>query len=66
MAYEAVLFEKRGHVAILTLNRPDRLNAISAALRTEVHAAVDEAHADDEVRALVVTGAGRASVPAPI
>ena len=59
MAYEAVLFEKRGHVAILTLNRPDRLNAISAALRTEVHAAVDEAHADDEVRALVVTGAGR-------
>lgn len=59
MAYEAVLFEKREHVAILTLNRPERLNAINAALRAEVHAAVDEAHGDDNVRALIITGAGR-------
>jgi enoyl-CoA hydratase/carnithine racemase len=59
MAYTAVLYEKRGHVAILTLNRPDRLNAISAEIRADVHAAVDEAHADDAVRALVITGAGR-------
>ncbi|MBS0409596.1 MAG: enoyl-CoA hydratase/isomerase family protein, partial [Proteobacteria bacterium] len=59
MPYTAVLYEKRGHVAILTLNKPDRLNAIGAELRADVHAAVDEAHADDQVRALVITGAGR-------
>ena len=58
MAYETVLFEKREHVAILTLNRPERLNAINADLRRDVHAAVDEAHADDDVRALIVTGGG--------
>lgn len=59
LPYTAVLYEKRGHVAILTLNKPDRLNAIGAELRADVHAAVDEAHADDQVRALVITGAGR-------
>jgi len=59
MAYEAVLYEKREHVAILTLNRPDRLNAIGPAIRSDVHAAVGEAHKDDTVRALIITGAGR-------
>ncbi|MBS0471178.1 MAG: enoyl-CoA hydratase/isomerase family protein [Proteobacteria bacterium] len=59
MAYETILFEKREHVAILTLNRPERLNAISAALRADVTAAVAEALADDDARVLVVTGAGR-------
>ena len=65
MAYEAILFEKRGHVAILTLNRPDRLNAINPALRAEVHEAVGEAHADDHILAPIVTGAGKGSTPAP-
>ena len=46
MSYEAILFEKREHVAILTLNRPERLNAINTALRSDVAAAVKEAHAD--------------------
>ncbi len=59
MPYTAVLYEKRDHVAILTLNRPERLNAISGELRADVHAAVEEAQADDAVRALVITGAGR-------
>jgi enoyl-CoA hydratase/carnithine racemase len=59
MAYEAILFEKREHVGILTLNKPDRLNAIGAALRSEVHACVGEARKDDDVRVLIVTGAGR-------
>jgi 2-(1,2-epoxy-1,2-dihydrophenyl)acetyl-CoA isomerase len=59
MAHEAIQFEKRGHVAVLTLNRPERLNAISPVLRDEVHEAVGAAHGDDAVRALVVTGAGR-------
>ena len=57
--YEAITYERRGAVALLTLNRPDRLNAIGAAIRTEVHAAMQVAQDDDEVRALVLTGAGR-------
>lgn len=64
MAYEAVDYEtitlqRRGHVAVLTLNRPDRLNAISIGLREEVTQAVAALRADDEVRALVLTGAGK-------
>ncbi len=59
MAYEAVLYDKHEHVAVLTLNRPDRLNAISNTLREEVHQAVQAAQEDDEVRALIITGEGR-------
>jgi 2-(1,2-epoxy-1,2-dihydrophenyl)acetyl-CoA isomerase len=59
MAYEAILYEKHEHVAVLTLNRPDRLNAIGAELRRDVHACVREAHKDDDVRVLIITGAGR-------
>ena len=59
MSYEAILFEKREHVGILTLNKPDRLNAIGRELRRDVLACVAEAHKDDELRVLIVTGAGR-------
>ena len=59
MPYEAILYETRGPVAIITLNRPDRLNAIGAAVREEVHAAVQAAQEDDMVRAAIITGAGR-------
>jgi 2-(1,2-epoxy-1,2-dihydrophenyl)acetyl-CoA isomerase len=44
---------------VLTLNKPDRLNAIGAAMRAEVAAALAQARADEGVRALVLTGAGR-------
>ncbi|MDE2146120.1 MAG: crotonase/enoyl-CoA hydratase family protein [Burkholderiales bacterium] len=47
-------------VLTITLNRPDRLNAFNAAMMAELIAAFDRADADDEVRAVVVTGAGRA------
>jgi 2-(1,2-epoxy-1,2-dihydrophenyl)acetyl-CoA isomerase len=57
--YDAIQYEIRGRVAVLTLNRPERLNAISAGLRNDVHAAVERARDDDEIRALVITGAGR-------
>lgn len=57
--YDAIQYESRGQVAVLTLNRPERLNAISAGLRSDVHAAVERARADDDIRALVITGAGR-------
>ena len=59
MALETILFDKREHVAIITLNRPERLNAISAALRSEVSEAVKDARHDDSIRALIITGAGR-------
>ena len=59
MSFETILFDKREHVAILSLNQPERLNAISVKLREEVHAAVTDAHRDDAIRALVVTGIGR-------
>lgn len=57
--YDAIQYEVRGPVAVLTLNRPERLNAISAGLRGDVHAAVERAREDDDIRALVITGAGR-------
>jgi len=52
--------ERRGAVAVVTLDRPDRLNAISGALLADLHAALDEANRDATVRAIVLTGAGRA------
>ncbi|HEY3950009.1 enoyl-CoA hydratase/isomerase family protein [Phenylobacterium sp.] len=57
--YETITLSRRDHVAILTLNRPDRLNAINRTMMAEVAAAVAQARADDAVRALVVTGAGK-------
>jgi crotonobetainyl-CoA hydratase len=55
-----VLYEADGHVAVLTLNRPEALNAVNAALADELGGYLERAAADDEVRAIVVTGAGRA------
>ena len=57
---ETVLYERRGPSAWITLNRPDKLNAISHELRGALSAAIARAAADDEVRVVVVTGAGRA------
>jgi len=57
--YETITLERRGHVGVLTLNRPERLNAINRVMMAEVAAAVAAVKADDEIRALVVTGAGK-------
>ena len=57
---EAVLYETRGPAAWITLNRPEKLNAINKAVLAGVHEAIDRATADDEVKVVVVTGAGRA------
>ena len=56
----AVLTERDGAVLVLTMNRPDRLNALARPLREAMHAALVEAMGDDAVRAIVLTGAGRA------
>ncbi len=60
MPYETILYAKSGPVLTITLNRPDALNAISPQLTLELHQALDEGDADAEVRAIIVTGAGRA------
>ncbi len=55
-----VLIERRGRVAILTLNRPESLNAFTSGLRDSLLSALNEVNADESVRAVVLTGAGRA------
>jgi len=57
-AYENILYEKKEKVAEITLNRPKSLNALNTALLTELRAALEDAEADVEVRAIVITGAG--------
>jgi enoyl-CoA hydratase len=60
MSEDAVLYERRGPAAWLTLNRPDKLNALNHAIVQGLHAGMDAAERDDEVKLLVLTGAGRA------
>ena len=56
---DVMLVERVGHVAVLTLNRPHKLNALDGELRDAMHDAVETVQADDDVRAVVFTGAGR-------
>ena len=56
--YETITVEKRGKVAILTINRPDKLNALNKQVHTDGVAALNELRKDDSVRVLVITGAG--------
>ncbi len=60
MSYKTILLEKDDKVAILTLNRPERLNAISGTMFEEIKDALDKMKDDDEVRAIIITGAGKA------
>jgi enoyl-CoA hydratase/carnithine racemase len=60
MSFETLLYSVDDRVATITLNRPERLNAVNAAVIHELIAAFDRADADDGVRAVIVTGAGRA------
>ncbi|MGE5595241.1 MAG: enoyl-CoA hydratase/isomerase family protein [Hyphomicrobiales bacterium] len=60
MDFEQILFEKRGRVGLITLNRPDKLNAWTPQMMAEMRRAMDDCVADRGVSAIVVTGAGRA------
>ena len=60
MSFETLLYDVADGIATLTLNRPGRLNAVNATVIRELVAAFDRADADDGVRAVIVTGAGRA------
>ncbi len=58
---ETILIDRDGRVAILTINRPDKLNALSQQVRDEVLAALAELEHDDGIGVLVITGAGEKS-----
>ena len=57
---ETLCFETHGKVGLLTLNRPDRLNAMNRRMLAEMHLVLDRVEADDDIGALVLTGAGNA------
>jgi enoyl-CoA hydratase/carnithine racemase len=59
MAYTDILYGVEDHVATITLNRPDKLNAWTAEMDADVRHAVEAAATDDKARAIVITGAGR-------
>lgn len=58
MAYEDILFEVEGGIATITFNRPEVLNALKMGTLTEVGEAIRTIENDEEVRALILTGAG--------
>jgi len=59
MQFETVLYEVADNIATITLNRPDRMNAYNNQLMEDIIAAFDLSDADDDVRCVIVTGAGR-------
>ncbi len=60
MPFDTVIYEKRGPVAWITLNRPAQLNAYNVAMRDDLFEALSAIHDDREVRAMVLAGAGEA------
>ena len=60
MSYETLLYEVSEHVATITFNRPEKMNTWNAQVASELSEAMLKANTDDEVRAVVLTGAGRA------
>lgn len=59
MAYEQILYETDGEIAVITLNRPDRLNAWTPHMSAEILDALGQANGDPAIGAIVLTGAGR-------
>jgi enoyl-CoA hydratase len=59
--YENILVEKRDKIAVLTINRPDKLNSLSSKVHEEGVAALEELRKDDSIRVVVITGAGEKS-----
>ena len=59
MDYEQIKYEAQNGILTITLNRPDKLNAFTGKMLSELLDAMDRADRDDDVRAVVFTGAGR-------
>ena len=60
MAFQNIIYERREAIAYITLNRPDKLNAINGAMLADFQDAMDVAEADPDVKVAIITGAGRA------
>ena len=60
MEYPDIIYGKEGHIATVTLNRPERMNAFTTTMIDSIIRAFQDAADDDEIRVIVVTGAGRA------
>lgn len=60
MSYSCIIYETRDRVAVITLNRPEKLNAWTSTMAAEIGDALKRANNDDDIGAIVVTGAGRA------
>lgn len=58
--FEALLWERRGPIVIVTLNRPEAMNAMTVTMRRELCAALDHVDQDDDIRAVIFTGHGKA------
>jgi enoyl-CoA hydratase len=58
MAFDTLLLDTSDHVATITVNRPDKRNALNAVVRRELVAALDRLRADEQVRVVILTGAG--------
>ena len=60
MTFEALLYEIEDNILTITFNRPEAMNSFSGPMFGELFTALDMADADDEVKAIIITGAGRA------
>ncbi len=59
-AYKTILVEKQGPAGIITFNRPEKLNAMNLEMKNEISDALSEMEVDDDIKAVILTGAGRA------
>ena len=62
MDYKNLLFKKEGHIGILSINRPDALNALNSEVLDELDKAMDELKEDEDIHVIILTGEGRAFV----
>ena len=60
MAYETIIVEVEDHICVVTLNRPDALNALNEALLDELADALEQAQKNEKVRCIVLTGSEKA------
>ena len=59
MSYETIILEKKERIATITMNRPEKLNAITVQMEEDLYNAFIDVTEDDDVRVVVLTGAGR-------
>jgi enoyl-CoA hydratase/carnithine racemase len=59
MDFEQIIYDRGDHIATITLNRPEKLNAYSEVMVHEIIASLSDARDDDEIRVVIITGAGR-------